>query len=319
LSRSHLDLNLLAILEALHAEGSASGAARRLQISQPTLSAALSKLRLYFRDPLFIRTRAGMKPTPFALSLRQPVRQMLGIAANEMRPKGVFSPELTNRTFTLTTSDVGELCFLPLLIAAFERLAPLGSLVCVSLPPEEVQRAIASGDIDVALGYFPDLDAADLERQFLFHHPFVCITRRDHPLLTNPPTLEAFLAASHAVVHQKGRSQELVEKTMRDLGINRRVLLQSPHFMSLPVLIATTDLVSIVPRLVATSFPGAERLQMLPPPLPLPQIPLAQYWSRRAQSDPAVMWLIALITELFLGRDPTMNAAGKPSGPLSGS
>lgn len=301
-----IDLNLLAVLEALHEEGTVTGAARRLKISQPTLSASLARLRGTFSDKLFVPTAKGMKPTPFATSLRRPIQEILAIVERDIRPKEVFNPKETTRTLTLTTSDAGELCFLPLLINVLSKRAPKAGLECVSLPSSELERALVAGDVDVALGYFPDLKSSALRHQPLFEHPFVCLVREGHPVAREGMSVEDFLAVPHAVVRQKGRSQEIAEGMIDQLGLERRVKVRSPHFLSLPFLIASSDVVSIVPRCIGTAFSDMVRLNMIDPPIALPMIPLAQHWAVTSQSDPATMWLVELIGELFMGMDPTL-------------
>jgi DNA-binding transcriptional LysR family regulator len=303
----NLDLNLVAVLDALYQERSVTGAARRLKVSQPTVSSALSRLRHYFRDDLFVRERGKMRPTQFALTLQAPVQQILTIVQRDVLPSMHFCPNETMREFTLCTSDIGELCFLPLLIEAFEARAPYASLRCLSLPTGQVKTAIIANTVDVAVGYFPDLGSDEIRSQHLFDHPFVCIARRGHPNFAAPLDLESFLRSKHAVVHHEGRSQEIAEQAMEKLALDRRVFLKSPHFVSLPFLLASTDMMSIVPRSLATSFGNVVGLQVAKPPFDIPDIPLRQHWAERASTDPAVAWLVALIEELFLGADPTLH------------
>ena len=61
-----LDLNLLLVFEAVLHESSVIGAAKRLHLSQPATSHALNRLRRRLNDQLFVRTPAGMMPTPRA-------------------------------------------------------------------------------------------------------------------------------------------------------------------------------------------------------------------------------------------------------------
>ncbi len=64
-----IDLNLLMALHVLMEEQNVTRAAHRLGLTQPTVSAMLTRLRKLFGDPLFIRTRRGIAPTPRALSI----------------------------------------------------------------------------------------------------------------------------------------------------------------------------------------------------------------------------------------------------------
>ena len=63
------DLNLLPVFMALMQERSVTRAAARLNITQPALSNALTRLRALMLDPLFIRERYGMQPTAKAQEL----------------------------------------------------------------------------------------------------------------------------------------------------------------------------------------------------------------------------------------------------------
>jgi DNA-binding transcriptional LysR family regulator len=165
---------------------------------------------------------------------------------------------------------------------------------------------MADGVVDIALGYFPDLQGSSFLCQTLFDHPFSCIVRRDHPTIGERLSLDQFLGLGHILVSQKGRSQELVETRMQQLGLSRRIQLQSPHFMSVPLLVAGSDLISTVPHAVAAILATMAPLKLLPPPFETPLISLRQFWHRRVDGDPAIIWFRTLIAELFLGRDPSI-------------
>lgn len=300
-----LDLNLLRILAALYEEGQTTRVAARLSLSQPAISHALAKLRLALGDDLFVREGNRMQPTPFAERIREPVARILDIVASEIAFERNFDPLATSRCFTISTSDIGELVFLPTLLRAFSTEAPLATIRCLTLPPAELEEAMANGVVDIALGYFPDLTGRAFMQQKLFEHRFACLARRDHPLIGDTITLDQFLAADHAVVAQKGRSQEIFEERMRELGLQRRVLLQSPHFMSAPLMVAHTDMITTVPRAVARAYSRMAPLKLLDPPVDIPPIELKQFWHRRYHKDPSVHWFRATIAQLFLRNDPS--------------
>lgn len=301
-----LDLNLLVVLDALLEERGVHATARRLGMSQPNVSFSLSKLRTFFNDELLCRHGNAMQPTATGERLREPVRRILESVDADILGLPTFDPSTSHRTFAISTSDIGELVFLPKLMAALKSQAPGISLQCHSIPPYELERAMADGMVDVALGYFPDLNGNSFIQQKLFEHPFTCIVRRDHPSVKHALSLEQFLGVGHIVVAQKGRSQELFETQMRQLGYTRRVELASPHFMSVPLLVAGSDLISTVPHAVAAIFATMAPLKLLPPPFETPLINLQQFWHRRVHGDPAIVWFRNLVAELFLGRDPSM-------------
>lgn len=300
-----LDLNLLRVLAALYDEGQTTRAAKRLSLSQPAISHALAKLRQALGDDLFVREGNRMQPTPFAESIREPVRRILDIVATEIAHERDFEPLKTTRRFTISTSDIGELVFLPTLLRTLAEDAPSATLRCLTLPPAELEQAMAEGSVDLALGYFPDFVGRAFLQQKLFEHRFACLVRRDHPRIGDTISMEQFLAADHAVVSQKGRSQEIFEQRLSELGLTRRVLLESPHFMSAPLMVAYSDMITTVPRAVARAYARMAPLKLLEPPLEIPAIELKQFWHLRHHKDPSVHWLRATIARLFLRNDPS--------------
>src|ERR1700743_143028 len=154
---AELDLNLIPYLVALEEMRNVTRAADRLGVSQPRVSTALGRLREYFNDPLFVRTSRGMEPTPRALALVPAAREAVDRIPKGMVETHTFAPVTTTDTFSIALSDVGEIVFLPPLLRAFAELAPRARLRSVSLPPREIERGIEAGEVDLAVGYFPDL------------------------------------------------------------------------------------------------------------------------------------------------------------------
>src|SRR5439155_3014595 len=230
--------------------------------SQPALSFALAKVRRFFDDPLFVRTANGMEPTPLALQMAEPVRQVLELVRSDLLRRASFDPRATERTFTLSLSDAGEMVFLPRLLKALRREAPKARVSSVQLPPKKLEQAMEAGEVDLAVGYFPDLTKAGFYQQRLFAQPFVCIMRADHPTIRKKLTLREFLHADHAVVRPEGRSEEVFERALEARGLTREVVLSIPHFMSVPFIIMESDLIVTVPLGVAQSFARMANLKL---------------------------------------------------------
>src|SRR6201997_2317335 len=295
-----LDLNLIPFLVAMEETRNVSRAAERLGVSQPRVSTALGKLREYFGDPLFVRTSRGMEPTPRALGLIPAARDALVHIEKGMLQAQDFDPATSTHTFSIALSDVGEIVFLPRLLQVFAERPPNANLRSVSLPPSQVERGLESGDIDLAVGYFPDLGGNNFFQQRLFTHRFICLLRSGHPLARAPLTLEQFVNSGHAVVRAEGRSQEVLEQFLEKKRIRRRAVLETPHFMSLPFILARTDLIATVPHAIGfgyVSHPATSAL--VEPPLPLPRFDLRQHWHRKFKNDPRVSWLRGVVAELF--------------------
>jgi DNA-binding transcriptional LysR family regulator len=300
-----LDLNLLRVLEALFTERSVSGAARKLGTTQPGVSLALRRLRAWFGDELFVRQGAAMMPTLAAEALLEPVMRVMATVRSDILTATPFEPLRSDRCFTLALSDLGELTFLPALMKAVRERAPAVELRSISLAPTELRRALADGSVDLALGFFLGLEGDALFTQSLFRQGFGCLTRAGREGEA-PVTMEAFLAADHVIVEQPGRSQEVLERHLAARGMHRRAALRTPHFLTVPWLIAGSDLMATVPAGVGRIFARLAPVRFTPLPFDAPDIALQQIWHRRSHNEPGSAWLRRLVAELFLRRDPVL-------------
>jgi len=160
--------------------------------------------------------------------------------------------------------------------------------------------ALEAGEVDLAIGYFPDLTKSWFFQQRLLSHHFTCLLRADHPIEGAELTLEQFLQLEHAVVRSEGRSQEIFERFLKTRGIVRKVELHTPHFLSIPHLIAQSDMVVTVPHAVGVVYgTPSHRLKVMRPPFASPTIELKQHWHRRFHRDPRSVWIRAIVSELF--------------------
>jgi DNA-binding transcriptional LysR family regulator len=293
------DLNLLKVALAIADEKSVSRAAERLDLSQPAVSLALGKLRRQLGNELFVRTPAGMEPTPRARPVIELARQVLERVRTEVLQQESFDPATTRTTFTVALSDIGEMVFLPKLLQMTQQRAPHATVSSVTMPASEVGQALEDGTVDLAMGYFPDLKRHNFFQKRLFSHGFTCLLRADHPLRSEKLSLAQFLELGHAVVKAEGRSQEVFERYLEQKNIRRRVVLSTPHFMSIPFIIATTDLLVTVPLAVGASFAAFANVRLVQPPLKIPTFDLKQHWHRKFHDDARHKWLRGMVAELF--------------------
>ena len=296
-----LNLNLLPIAFALYEERSVSGAAKALGMSQPAVSMALSKLRAHFNDPLFIRAARGVEPTPRAHALVKASRPLVSRLQEDLRLERTFDAGRSARAFTFAMSDVGELVFLPRIIERLRAVARHCSIRSVSMPPQHIARGLEKGDIDLAVGYFPDLVHNNFFQQRLFTHHVACLMRADHPMYAKRLTLKAFLEIEHAVVHAEGRSHELFEKFLERKRIRRKIVLHTPHFLSVPVVVSRSDLVATVPHALALYFGrlAPQRFAVAMPPFELAGFDVKQHWHRKFHHDARNRWLRRQVADLF--------------------
>lgn len=301
-----LDLSLLIIFDTLLKERNVSAAANKLATSQPTISYALKKLRYALEDELFIRSGGEMVPTPRALELESPIQKLIEILDTEVLGKESFDPATFKKTFVINTTDIGEIFFIPPLLNRLQKLAPHVQIECVCLESRTLIKAMGAGEVDLAIGYLPDIGGTNLYVQGLFEHPFVCLAREDHPLIgAHPLTLSAYTNARHIALVGEGHSQKKFEAMIEYAGISRQIAFRSQHFMNIPFIVRDSDLIATVPKVIAFAhqhFPG---IKAYPPPFDLPAVPVKQYWHQRHHKTPAQIWFRHMVAELFLDQDPT--------------
>src|SRR5208282_1978459 len=297
---TELDLNLLKVLVALDETRSVSGAAAKLRRSQPSISVALGKLRHFFDDLLFVRTGHNMQPTPRATTLVAPARAVLARIGEEIVEAHEFEPLKSDRTVTLALSDVGEVVFLPTLLKHVREQMPKAMVRAVSLPASEVARQLESGEIDLALGYFPDLKKHNFYQQVLYWDTFASLLRSDHAVKANRLTLKQYLQLEHAVVRAESRTEEVIERYLSRRRIQRQVVLTTPHFASAPIIVSQSDLIVTVPVPLAAFFAQVSAgVRVVQLPFEPPRIALKQFWHRKVNSDTRNRWLRSLVCELF--------------------
>jgi DNA-binding transcriptional LysR family regulator len=297
---NELDLNLLRVLVAIHEKRSVSAAAIQLERSQPSVSSALAKLRAFFADPLFVRSGNTMQPTPRAIEIMGPVREVLSRIGMEIVAAPSFDPARSQQPIVLALSDVGEVVFLPAILQELRRTAPATSLRSVSLPAEDVASGLEAGTIDLALGYFPNLKQHNFFLQTLFSDSFTCLIRADHPVRSARLSQKQFLQLDHAVVRAESRTEEVIERFLARKRLQRRITLTTPHFASVPPIVEQSDLVVTVPVPLARYFSTVSaRLRVVRPPFDPPRIDLKQIWHRKFHHDARNRWLRNLMCGLF--------------------
>jgi DNA-binding transcriptional LysR family regulator len=190
--------------------------------------------------------------------------------------------------------------FLPKLLERLRARAPQCTIRSVSMPPGQLVHGFEKGEIDLAVGYFPDLTKHNFLQQRLFTHHFACLMRAGHPRRAKRLSLEDFLAMEHAVVHAEGRSQEIFERFLERKRIRRKVVLLTPHFLSIPIIIAGSDLVATVPHALAIYFTRMSRdLAFAMPPFDVAGFDVKQHWHRKFHNDPRTRWLREQVANLF--------------------
>ena len=294
-----LDLNLLLVFDRLAQDGRVSRVAESLGLSQPAVSNALRRLRDALGDELFVRTPAGMAPTPYAQQLAAPVAAALQGLQGALHVQASFDPTRSERCFNLAMTDVGEIYFLPVLMDALAREAPGITLRCLPVADTTLREQMAAGRVDLALGSLPQLQGGFFQ-QALFRQRYVALMRAGHPLAGSTAlSATRYRQAAHVRVVSAGTAHGQVDDALQRLGVVRRVQLTVPHYVALGQVLASTGLVATVPERLAERLAAPHGLVSRPLGLKLPTSTIAQLWHAHLHRDPGHQWLRNLVAQRF--------------------
>ncbi|MET1078426.1 MAG: LysR family transcriptional regulator [Pseudomonas sp.] len=293
---STFDLNLLRVLDALLQERNVSRAAERLALSQPAVSNALGRLRALLDDPLLVRVGRGMQPTPRALELETPIRAALQQIQESLGEGLRFDPASSQRCFRIAVTDYVELICMPRLLQQLALEAPGLQIEIQHLSPRLPVEALDQAELDLALGRFEEVPERFVRRPWM-SETLQLVVRRDHPQLQGPPGLEAFLKLRHLWVHG-GQTRGMVDQWLAGQGLQRRIAYTTPNYLQAAHIVASTDLVAVLPTQLARYFAGLMPLQLYELPFHLGPFHLEITSPALRERDPALQWLIGKIQRL---------------------
>ncbi|MFN2094163.1 LysR substrate-binding domain-containing protein [Pantoea agglomerans] len=301
------DLNLLPVLLVMMEERNVTRAAERLGITQPALSNALNRLRETLNDPLFIRERYGMRPTPKAEQLAQVVGAALSSIDKVILGQQDFDPLNATRLFTLAPNSYVEFIMMPAIVARLRSYAPGIRLRLTPFGNDVTETGVISGNTDMVLGRIvepPD----NLVVQHLMNEGLACVIRADHPLVGENLSAEQYEQLKHVNVLPPGRMRAGLYQALEQRGLRRQVAVSVTHFLAVPEMIAVTDYCATLPRLICQHLSRDQRLRIIPAPVDLGTFPVEMGWHARYRDDPAHRWFRTLIAETAQSlSDPQIN------------
>jgi DNA-binding transcriptional LysR family regulator len=295
---TNIDLKLLSVIGELHRTRSVSQAAEHLEVSQSTVSMSLAKLRKHFNDPLFVRTSAGMEPTPHASELIFLLEKAETLLQSALEHHVVFDPQASDRIFRLHSTDIAQVTLLPKLMRRLKAVAPTVGIYLDRISAD-TSKLLESGDLDLAIGFILPMGAGFCQQR-LFKERFVCAVRRDHPRIEGAITVKQFESETHLAVATTGTGHGIVEKTLDTKKIRRKVGLTIPSFLGIASILTNTDYVVTIPEQLGRNLASAGCIKILPLPFELPHYYIMQHWHERYSQDPANRWLRTVMAELFL-------------------
>ncbi|HWL29156.1 MAG TPA: LysR family transcriptional regulator [Burkholderiaceae bacterium] len=284
-----VDLNLLVFFDALMSERHVTRAADKVAISQPAMSNALARLRVVFKDELFIRTAKGMEPTPRALELAQHVHSILHQATRLMTSDIQFDPESSERVFSARMSDLVGILILPGLMARIRAEAAGISLDTVHLSPEQTIEALETDRLDLAVSMELQHTSA-IRSETLFADRMACVVGKNHPLAEGKVTLRQFLSYSHLRVSMSPTDIRFVDSVLAAKGHERKIALNVTHWLLVPQILQETDLVAVMSERAAQRIAGPG-VVVRALPFATPSFSWQLYWHRRYEHSRAHQWL----------------------------
>jgi len=303
-----LDLNLLRVFDAVVAEGNITRAAERLAMTQPAVSNALKRLRDAVGEDLLSRAPRGVRPTPFGESLWPEVRAALGQLEQALQP-GAYDAATDERVFRLTMIDAVAVLLMPALSARLEAEGARARIEIHPLPDRDPRPGLTQGELDFAIGHFPETVAAlvaqgrlaPLRYHRLAEGRYVCVMRAGHPLAGAPLTLDAFCAAHHVLVSLSGRAHGFVDQALAALDRSRRIVLTVNQFFTAAHVVLASDLLTVLPEGFLPVTGLADRLVARELPVAPGAVFVDALWHVRHERSAAHRWLLAQLEQAAQG------------------
>ncbi|MGY3695756.1 transcriptional regulator NodD1 [Bradyrhizobium barranii subsp. apii] len=291
-----LDLNLLVALDALMTERNLTAAARKINLSQPAMSAAIARLRIYFRDELFTMRGRELVPTPGAEALASPVREALLHIQLSIISRDAFDPSQSNRRFRIILSDFMTIVFFRRIV---DRIAQEAPAVRFELLPysDEPDELLRRGEVDFLI--LPELFMSSAHpKATLFEETLVCVGCRSNTQLSGQLTFDKYNSMGH-VAAKFGRAlrPNLEEWFLLEHGLKRRIEVVVQGFSLIPPILFDTSRIGTMPLRLARHFEKRTPLRIVEPPLPLPQFTEAVQWPAFHNTDPASIWMRRILLE----------------------
>lgn len=294
---ARVDLNLLVALDALLAERSVTRAAARVGIGQPAMSSSLARLRRLLGDELLTRAPEGMRPTPRALALAEPVRRTLRQIQSLVRREESFDPRTVERTFTISLPDSTEVLLGPRLLAYLRAEAPGIRLLLRSIDREHILEELDADRVDLGIGFFSEGQMHHKQR-LLYRDSYVCLFDAAQVGLAPPISLEDYLRFPHILTSLRETAHGVVDDALAKLGLSRTLAVTTPRFLVVPFLVRAAPVIATMHARLATYFAGAVGLTVSPVPVALDPVAVSMIWHASYDEDPAHRWLRQVLVRL---------------------
>lgn len=292
-----LDLNLLVALDALLAERSVTRAAARIGLSQSAMSHALARLRVTFSDELLTRAPDGMRATPRALALIEPMQTALSHIQAITAPPAAFDPATADVTFSLGIPDSTEVLLMPHLIAHLRAVAPGVKFLLHTVDRHRILDDLDSGRVDLGIGIF-EQGQTHHKRRILNKETYLCVFNAELVGLTPPISLDDYVRLPHVLTSLVESAHGVVDDALAKIGRTRVIALTSPRFTVMPFVVRQAPVIATMHSRLAHFFGEAMGLAVSPTPIALPEVSISMIWHTSNDEVPGQRWLRETIVRL---------------------
>lgn len=293
-----LDLNLLVALDALLAARSVTVAARKIHVTQPTMSGALSRLRSHFNDPLLVRAGRKLDLTPLGWALHLPVREALDRVEATISMRPTFDPAESRHNFVVCGSSLTLVTLLAPVLRAVEIAAPGVTVDCIEADPAALGDMLLRGEIDFSFVGEP-FAAPGHPLELVLEDRFVCIAWTGNRHLRRGLTEKAFLSLGHVSTrYGPNRRAGVEQRAYDDVAAQRRVAVTCVQPVALASLVVGTQRIATVPSRMANIDAATLPLKLYQPPWPLPTLRMVMQWNGKREQDGALTWFRQLVKEV---------------------
>lgn len=296
-----IDLQLLEHLEALISERHVTRAGERMGLGQPAMSSILAKLREILGDPILVRTAQGMVPTQRALEIASQIGEGLHLIRSALAEPVEFEPALSLKKFRIVAPDSLAFILLPRLLAYCEQHAPGMSVIFSPADVLLARELLEADQCDLVISYLPT-PPEGLHASVVLRQQLCCIAQVGHPDIDGSLSIEQFLAWPHLVFGAGpmpfSTIENAVDRAMRAQKLTRIVGARVSNILLMPTVIASTRMIATVSVRTALAFAPIAKVQMLTPPLDLPDPDISMLWHGRTHTDAAHQWLRKAIRQI---------------------
>jgi LysR family transcriptional regulator, nod-box dependent transcriptional activator len=292
---SQVDLNLLVALDALLKERNVTRAGRKLGLSQPAMSAALSRLRLLLNDPLLERVGREYRLTPIAAKLVDPLQSILASIERTLAHNAPFDPASARRSFRIAGSDYVALLLMQPLMQRLGAIAP-GLKIKFQRAGQDTAKSLAERRLDLAIQ--PAGAHRDFESEVLFQDEWLCAVWSGNTEVGKRITREQFCSLPHAAYSHAPFGYTAADVFVGALARELRVQVMIDSFAALPMMLRGTQLVTLVQSKLGEQLQKSADIRLMKPPVPVEKLVVMMWWNRLYSDDSAHSWLRQTIADV---------------------